>query len=198
MASHYSKRKMALYASHPEERMAASCTVYSRLQRQIWMIGDCQCLIWHSSKSPATATLYDNPKPYERRLASKRADIANRLIGEGKATRESLLKDDVARQAIIPEMIEEMKSQNIAYSVVDGFPIPLLKVRVLTLDFEPWTIVLATDGYPLLLPSLAESEEALARQRDNDPLNIGQFKATKAFLPSNDSFDDRSYIRFCV
>lgn len=162
------------------------------------MIGDCQCLIWHSSKSPATATPYDNPKPYERRLASKRADIANRLIGEGKATRESLLKDDVARQAIIPEMIEEMKSQNVAYSVVDGFPIPLLKVRVLTLDFEPWTIVLATDGYPLLLPSLAESEEALARQRDNDPLNIGQFKATKAFLPSNESFDDRSYIRFCV
>jgi hypothetical protein len=58
--------------------------------------------------------------------------------------------------------------------------------------------VLATDGYPTLLPTLAASEEALQQQRANDPLNIGSFQATKAFHPDNNSFDDRSYIRFSV
>ena len=46
--------------------------------------------------------------------------------------------------------------------------------------------------------TLQESEERLDWQRENDPLNIGQFKATKAFAQGNNSFDDRSYIRFKV
>lgn len=197
VARHYDKRQMPLYTLHPEERLTASCIVFSRLQRQIWMIGDCQCLLWLSDKSPSAATRYDNPKPYEERLAHTRADILRHLIHEGK-TQEELLLHDVGRDAIIPSMIEEMKNQNITYSVVDGFPIPLLKVRILTLDFHPWTIVLASDGYPCLLPTLADSEQALARQRSTDPLNIDSFVATKAFLPGNNSFDDRSYIKFCV
>jgi hypothetical protein len=45
---------------------------------------------------------------------------------------------------------------------------------------------------------LAESEELLKRQREEDPLNIGRFQATKAFHPDFNSFDDRSYIRLKV
>jgi len=91
-----------------------------------------------------------------------------------------------------------MRGQNINYSVIDGFPIPRQHVRVITLDFRPWELVLATDGYPFLCPTLQESEERLAWQKANDPLNIGQFKATKAFMQGNVSFDDRTYIRFSV
>jgi glycerophosphoryl diester phosphodiesterase len=83
--------------------------------------------------------------------------------------------------------------------VVDGFPIPFQHVRTITLDFQPWEIVLATDGYPFLCPTLQESEERLSRQRSTDPLNIGpDFQATKGFHPDNNSFDDRTYIRFRV
>jgi glycerophosphoryl diester phosphodiesterase len=71
-------------------------------------------------------------------------------------------------------------------------------VRIITLDFRPWEIVLATDGYPFLCKTLAESEDRLNRQREEDPLNIGEFQATKAFHPDNKSFDDRTYIRFQV
>ena len=46
--------------------------------------------------------------------------------------------------------------------------------------------------------TLAESEERLAWQKQNDPFNIGDFKATKGFMNGNNSFDDRSYIRFKV
>ena len=91
-----------------------------------------------------------------------------------------------------------MQEQNRSYAVIDGFPIPQQHVRVITLDFQPWEIVMATDGYPFLKPTLAASEERLAWQREHDPLNIGDFKTTKAFLPGNSSFDDRSYIRFSI
>ena len=41
----YSSKRIDFYAEHPEERITASCIVYSRLQRQLWIIGDCQCLV---------------------------------------------------------------------------------------------------------------------------------------------------------
>ena len=190
IARKYSKRHLDLYLSHPEERLTASCIVYSRLRREIWMVGDCQCLVGDN--------YFDNPKPSEHLMAERRANEAHRLMSEGKETVDSLLAHDSARDAIIPLLIEEMKNQNKTYAVIDGFPIPRQKVRVIPLDFSPWTVVLASDGYPSLLPTLAESEEALAAQRQRDPLNINTFKATKAFLPQNNSFDDRSYIRFTV
>ena len=88
-----------------------------------------------------------------------------------------------------------MRQQNISYSVIDGFRIARQHVRIIPLDFRPWEIVLASDGYPILRPTLAESEEELRKLREEDPLNISRFQATKAFHPDFNSFDDRSYIR---
>ena len=118
-------------------------------------------------------------------------------MAEG-ATQEELLSDDRARRVIIPRMLETMREQNITYSVVDGFHIPRQYVRTVTLDFRPWEIVMASDGYPFLCPTLAESELRLSRQREEDPLNIGTFQATKCFRPDFNGFDDRTYIRFRV
>jgi glycerophosphoryl diester phosphodiesterase len=95
-------------------------------------------------------------------------------------------------------MLETMRQQNISYSVIDGFPIYRRHVRIIPLDFRPWEIVLASDGYPVLCPTLAESEQQLQKQREEDPLNIGTFQATKAFHPDFNSFDDRSYIRLKI
>ncbi len=150
------------------------------------MIGDCQCLIG--------GDYYDNPKPYEQELAEQRAYI----IQNSPEPHEHFLQNDTARAAIIPEMLKTMKNQNKTYAVIDGFPIPEQHVRVLTLNFNPWEIVLASDGYPFLEPTLEASEEKLRHQHEVDPLNIGAFKATKAFAKGNNSFDDRAYIRFQV
>ena len=57
-------------------------------------------------------------------------------------------------------------------------------------------VVLASDGYPFLKPTLAASEAALAEQIANDPQNIHSFIATKGIVEGNKSFDDRTYIRF--
>ncbi len=174
---------------HPEERLCASAAIYSRRRREVWLVGDCQCLIG--------GQYYDNSKPYEQQLAEQRAKKIQELLASGMTTTQ-LLADDIARQSIIPSMLIAMQQQNVTYAVIDGFPIPQQHVPVITLDFQSWEIVLATDGYPFLCPTLQESEDKLRQQRETDPLNIGTFKATKAFTPGNNSFDDRTYIRFSV
>ena len=183
---HYNKSMLPRLAEHPEDRLTCSAVVYSRLNREIWMVGDCQCMI--------NGELFDNPKPAEAELAAMRAEEVKRLLATG-VTQEELLRNDTARPVIIPRMLETMREQNVSYSVIDGFPIARQHVRIIPLDFRPWEIVLASDGYPILRSTLAESEEELQKLRKEDPLNIGRFQATKAFRPDFNSFDDRSYIR---
>ena len=175
---------------HPEERLCASVIIFSRLRREVWLVGDCHCLL--------NGEYCDNPKPYEQELAEMRAQRVRELLAEGVKPSDLLQQSDPAREVMIPHMLEVMHNQNVTYAVVDGFPIPESKVPVIALGFEPFEIVLASDGYPFLCPTLEASEQRLQQQRDTDPLNIGSFKATKAFVEGNNSFDDRSYIRFTV
>ena len=215
---HYRRSRLELMAREPWERMCASAVIFSRVSREVWMIGDCQCLLTPIiNGNPQAPAFYDNPKPYEQQLAEQRAafykaDQSSRLrLSENRVMRASALSSvsrldrrselqatDKGRALIIPHMKEAMLRQNIDYAVIDGFPIPQQHVRKLTLDFRPWEIVLASDGYPFLCPTLQESEERLARQLSTDPMNILDFKATKGLQPGNLSFDDRAYIRFVV
>lgn len=186
---HYKKSRLQRLVEHPEERLTCSAVIYSRLQRQIWMIGDCQCLI--------DGQYFDSPKPEEAVYAAKRAQYARQLLAEG-VTQEELLTHDTARDYILQDIVDSMKRQNVTFSVIDGFPIAEQHVPVFTLDFQPHELVFATDGYPFLCPTLAESERRLDEQRQNDPLNINTFLASKAFMKGQDSFDDRTYVRFKV
>lgn len=191
---------------HPEERLTASAILYSRTKNEVWMVGDCQAII--------DGKLYENGKPYEEKIARKRVE----LIEQGLSPAE-------ARKQIEPLLIKAMLSgQNQTYTVIDGFPIYREGVKVVSVsdsssvqdsvpasDSVPCSdsasasdtipsssseIVLASDGYPFLKPTLAASEAALAEQIANDPQNIHSFIATKGIVEGNKSFDDRTYIRF--
>lgn len=191
---------------HPEERLTASAILYSRTRNEIWMVGDCQAII--------AGKFYENGKPYEEKIARKRVE----LIEQGLSPAE-------ARKQIEPLLIKAMLSgQNQTYTVIDGFPIYREGVKVVSVsdscsvqdsvpasDSVPCSdsvsasdtipsssseIVLASDGYPFLKPTLAASEAALAEQIANDPQNIHSFIATKGIVEGNKSFDDRTYIRF--
>ena len=183
------KSRIQRLIDHPEERLTASAIIYSRVRREVWMIGDCQCL--------ANGEYYDNPKPYEQQLAELRAQRVRELLAEGMTVEEQLVSDP-AREVVITPLLETMKNQNKTFAVIDGFRIAEQFVRVFQLDFRPWELVFASDGYPRLANTFIETERLLDIQRKNDPLNIGEFKATKAFIKGNNSFDDRSYIRFTV
>ena len=191
---------------HPEERLTASAILYSRTRNEVWMVGDCQAII--------DGKLYENGKPYEQEIARKRVE----LIEQGLSPAE-------ARKQIEPLLIKAMLSgQNQTYTVIDGFPIYREGVKVVsvsdscsvqdsvpasdsvpcsdsvsasgTISVSSSEIVLASDGYPFLKPTLAASEATLAEQIANDPQNIHSFIATKGIVEGNKSFDDRTYIRF--
>ena len=191
---------------HPEERLTASAILYSRTRNEVWMVGDCQAII--------AGKLYENDKPYEEKIARKRVE----LIEQGLSPAE-------ARKQIEPLLIKAMLSgQNQTYTVIDGFPIYRDGVKVVsvsdsssvqdsvpasdsvhcsdsvsasgTISVSSSEIVLASDGYPFLKPTLVASEASLAEQIANDPQNIHSFIATKGIVEGNKSFDDRTYIRF--
>ena len=173
--------------AHPEERLTASVGIFSRHHGEVWLVGDCQCL--HEG------ILYANPKPGESSIAEQRSQLAHEMLSNGASTMASLREHDLARDAIVKLIVDTCHRQNIDFSVVDGFDIPLDKVKVIPVSSSS-DIVLATDGYPFLLPTLAESEAALTHLIANDPLCISLYKATKGVLDGYASFDDRSYVRF--
>ena len=55
------------------------------------------------------------------------------------------------------------------YTVIDGFPIPLDKVKTYKTS-DAQTLILATDGYPQLFPTLVATESHLQECLHDDPL----------------------------
>lgn len=181
--------------AHPEERLTASAILYSKAKNEVWMVGDCQAII--------DGKLYENNKPFEEIVARRRVE----LIRRGFTPQE-------ARKTIEPLLIQAMlEGQNKTYTVIDGLPIYQKGVKVVSLNTPPKNvetdvadslplptkeIVLASDGYPFLKPTLTESEEALAHLLAYDPQCTHEFIATKGIVVGNKSFDDRTYIRFQI
>ena len=181
--------------AHPEERLTASAILYSKAKNEVWMVGDCQAII--------DGKLYENNKPFEDIVARRRVE----LIRQGFTPQE-------ARKTIEPLLIQAMlEGQNKIYTVIDGFPIYQKGVKVVSLNapqknvetdvadslpLPTKEIVLASDGYPFLKPTLTESEEALAHLLAYDPQCTHEFIATKGIVVGNKNFDDRTYIRFQI
>lgn len=181
--------------AHPEERLTASAILYSKARNEVWMVGDCQANI--------DGKLYENNKPFEDIVARRRVE----LIRQGFTPQE-------ARKTIEPLLIQAMlEGQNKTYTVIDGLPIYQKGVKVVSLNtpqknvetdvadslpLPTKEIVLASDGYPFLKPTLTESEEALAHLLAYDPQCTHEFIATKGIVVGNKSFDDRTYIRFQI
>ena len=178
IAEEYDKRGITeRMAEHPEERLTASAIIYSNSRKEVWMVGDCQAII--------DGTYYDNSKPYEQEIAMQRAT----LIKNGMSPKD-------ARRTIEPQLIKAMlEGQNRQYAVIDGIQIYMSGTRIVKASHS---VVLASDGYPTLLPTLKESEEALAKHLADDPQNIGEFVVTKGLVDGNVSFDDRAYIKLTL
>lgn len=172
---------------NPAERATASAIVYSVKRKQIWMVGDCQCI--------ADGEYHDNGKPDESRLAAERSKFLKHALSNG-AIVENIQTDDCGRKHIQEELKKSCNGQNVTYAVIDGFEIPLDKVKVIDVRQPDKGIILASDGYPFLKNTLEGSETALTGQLTDDPLCIGTFKATKGLMKGNNSFDDRCYIKF--
>ncbi len=178
--------------AHPSERLAACAIIYSVFHHQVWIIGDCQCLVDNK--------LYTSPKLVDDVIAEARALYLATELDNGK-TVDELIEHDTARAYVLPLIKRAMYYQNsdgderYSFPVLDGFAVNVNQVKVIELDANVRHIVLASDGYPKLFNTLAESEQYLQQVLATDPLCYKQFKSTKGITKGNASFDDRTYVR---
>lgn len=195
---------------HPEERLTASAILYSRTRNEVWMVGDCQAII--------DGKLYENGKPYEQEIARKRVELIEQGLSPAEARKqieplliEAMFSGQNQTYTVIDgfpiyregvKVVSVSDSCSVQDSVQDSVPasdsVPCSDSVSAsgTIFVSSSEIVLASDGYPFLEPTLAASEAALAEQIANDPQNIHSFIATKGIVEGNKSFDDRTYIRF--
>ena len=176
----------------PVGAAAAVAIIFSKEKNEIWSVGDCQCII--------NGKLHKHEKEIDVLLSEVRSLVLENEKRNGKTEKELLLSD-TGREFILPLL----KSQHIfanthgdfSYGVFNGNEIPKDKIVVYKVK-DGDEIVLASDGYPYLKENLEESEFLLQEEIKNNPLCDGDFRSTKGLVDGNNSFDDRTYIRFIV
>ena len=181
----------AVFTDEPVERLQANAVVYSADRHEAWLFGDCQIMV-NGEQIPTV-------KHVDELLGELRAFTALALRSKGEHQSPAAAATDPARAMILPFLRLQSQFANkrgpYGYFVFDGFTDPTYPIR--TVNINPGDeVVLASDGSPLLRPSLAQSERELRRLKREDPELISEYQSTKGFTPGNDSFDDRTYLRF--
>ncbi|MEH7383232.1 hypothetical protein V7138_22410 [Bacillus sp. JJ1533] len=172
----------------------ASLIVYSDFHKEVWQIGDCQCII--------DGQLYQNEKIIDDITANARSLYLEAEIKKGK-TIDELLHDDPSRRVIQELIRQQYYMQNepnnqYGFEIINGFPVDFSRVKMIEVPANAKYIVLASDGYPFLKNSLIESEEMLQKVLEEDPLCFRMYKSAKGLTKGNLSFDDRTYLKFTV
>ena len=175
---------------NPNERASACIVIYSRFKKEIWMVGDCQCLV--------DGIYYSNTKKIDTVLSEIRSLFIHTELRLGR-TYDKIQEKDSGRVFILPLLNQQAVFQNsfekneYNYGVIDGFKVPESEIKVIK-PTNPASIILATDGYPRIFDTLAQSERYLKKILKNDPLCVHIFKSTKGLKQGNISFDDRAYL----
>ncbi len=192
-----------LQAHNPQEaktnaayRLTCSAVIFSQKRRVVWLVGDCQCRFEEQT--------FTHGKQVDEVLTRARCEAAHYLLQHGHTLAE-LRANDLARACILPALREQTNFQNdpnpynpYRYSVLDGTPVDPSFVPELPIAPTTHQLILASDGYPQLFNTLAETEHHLKCLLEADPLCISQNPATKGWMEGNASFDDRCYLRLAI
>jgi glycerophosphoryl diester phosphodiesterase len=160
----------------------------------VWLIGDCQALI--------DGHPFENRKTIDDVLSDIRSLVLELKLLQGVSF-EQLHREDPGRQFIQPllkmqHLLQNNSGSMFGYPVLDGTSLSGNGIQVRQVASGETQIVLASDGYPVLKPTLADSESYLTTILAEDPLLFRAFRSTKGLSPGNQSFDDRAYIRFRI
>lgn len=187
----------------PQLRPSASVTIYSRSRRQVWQIGD---VAFHYAGLPAGA---GRPRrPVDRIAADFRAAVIAAETAAAGTTADAagtppgrldLATDDPGRRAAQALISRQGALRNTlgpyGFAALDGRPMPPALVVVHDVPGHIGELVLASDGYPEIRPTLAGTEARLAELLAEDPHCVGALRGTKGVMAGQVSFDDRSYLR---
>lgn len=177
---------------NPSQRIAASFAAISLFQQEVWLIGDCQCLLGNQYVS--------NQRIVDQILSRARALFLEVEVLKGM-TIEELRQNEKGREFIMPLLKGHTVFQNNPsvrgywYPAVDGFDIPSAGIIIQPIPFDVDDIALASDGYPVLKDNLKETETILQDILKKDPLMFREYKSTKGRLEGYVSFDDRAFVK---
>ena len=177
---------------HPWMAPTACLICYSHYYQEIWQIGDSQCMI--------DEQLYTNEKIVDDITANARALYLESELKNGK-TIENLLEHDPSWDYIRTLIkhqyyLQNDKDNQFGFEVINGFDLDFSRVKIIKVPEGTRTIILASDGYPILKTTLTETEDELQHLLQTDPLCFRQYKSAKGLQKGHLSFDDRTYIRF--
>lgn len=174
------------------DRPMASLVLYNNTTSQIIRYGDCKFLI--------DAEEFPRVNQNDIALASKRAKILLEAIEKGKSI-EELKQKDIGREFILDQLARNTEYANHAgkkgYPAINGTIINKNFIDCYSVKKNS-QIILASDGYPFLKPTLEESEAELKRVIEEEPLLIKQYISTKGMRQNQVSFDDRAYVRLKI
>jgi hypothetical protein len=193
-----SRQLAAGIAAYPDfaqspEKPSCSLAIYSHARREVWRVGDVGILLDGEARMAS--------KRIDEAASQARAAMIAALLAAGE-TVQSLKADDKGRAFILPllqrqHLFANRAGDGFGYGVMNGDDIPAEYIEIHTAQHVR-EIVLASDGYPHLRPTLAQSEDELQHILREDPLLYKLYPSTKGLLAGQVSFDDRSYLRFAV
>jgi hypothetical protein len=170
---------------------AASIVIYNQVQRQVWRVGDANFSLDGDDHTVRTAfddiqvelkrlifeaVAYDNP---DQLRPDEDLDLILRLLHNYQ-----------------PGLQNPSQPGPYALSILDGHR-PPLRVEQFSVPQDASLLILASDGYPRLFPTLQEAERFLYELRAQDPLLTGKFAQAK--LPRQPgAWDDRTYLKLDI
>lgn len=175
-----------------EDGPSAVVAIYSRARREVWRVGDITVRV-------GRRTRYAD-KRLDSAAAGVRSAYLQSLILDGSLP--SNLEIDPGRELILPMLEHQHRFRNLddsssswAFGALDGRPVPKRFIQVIPIPPES-EVILASDGFPSVRRTLADSERYLLADLMRDPLRIWRHPSTKGVRPNHESFDDRAWLRF--
>lgn len=181
------KQGVDLSGLAPYEKPQASIVIYSVRKKELWCLGDC-CYLLNGKE-------HRNTKRVDELLSQLRTFVHEVCVtGGGKSD-----WGEDERRAILPFLEQQAwlanKESSFGYGVFDGSYQALNFIRTIPVK-DGDQVVISSDGYPRLFPTLAQSEAYLAGLLAKDPSCFYELRGTKGVLEGNVSYDDRAYLSF--
>lgn len=172
---------------------SASAVIYNSFYREIIFVGDCQALLIKNNGEIITSSGDRKVDEFNSAIRSKLIKMhqfKNKL--EIKTEEEDIGKKYIKELIQLQTIYENTVGHEFSYSTLNGFT-KSIKIKKVESDVE--YLVLSSDGYPILKPTLKETEEELKQLLIDDPLMIEKHMSTKGFYGDGNSFDDRAYLK---
>lgn len=163
-------------------------------RREVWRIGNGNVVI--------DGVQHPGILPVDDASYSFRAAVNAALLQKGTPLVELVATDpgaNAARQLIDIQQHLANKLGPWGYGCINGQRVPDEYIDVIPIPHGATEVIITTDGYPTVLPTLLETEAALTRMSQRDPASIDEmWSIGKSLKAGSNAPDDRAYLRFSV